>query len=392
MSGAELVREHLGVAEDRRQQVVEVVRDAAGELADRFHLVRLPQLLLGPPQRLLGPAVFGDVADGAAHRVAVTGDEAAERLRHLDDRAVLAPEAAFGRGRCLAADELAHQPIDVLARAGIDVVQRQPLHVVGLVAEHRQERGVALEEAAAEGVGEEDPLGARDDAAVALFARVQGRRPLGDVPHLLLAAQAGADEERVLEQHPAGVLEPPPVARGDDPEHRLRPVDAADVVVGGDDDRGRDEHAPLAVERQEDERGEDVEVRLDASAGEVNQQRRHQHLAGRDRIARDRPPRPQQRQRHRRQGDERADPDRRPDVQVRLADRAGPRPRRNPDGGGDAGDPLDDHQSGEQAVRLLEDAALVRAIELFRRKTVDARGSPIHESVCHADPPSQGAA
>ena len=36
----------LAVAEDDRQQVVEVVRDAAGELADRLHLLRLAQLLL----------------------------------------------------------------------------------------------------------------------------------------------------------------------------------------------------------------------------------------------------------------------------------------------------------------------------------------------------------
>ena len=35
------------VAHDGRQQIVEVVRDAAGELADRLHLLRLTQLLLG---------------------------------------------------------------------------------------------------------------------------------------------------------------------------------------------------------------------------------------------------------------------------------------------------------------------------------------------------------
>ncbi len=36
-----------------REQVVEVVRDAAGEPADRLHLLRLPQLLLQPPALLL---------------------------------------------------------------------------------------------------------------------------------------------------------------------------------------------------------------------------------------------------------------------------------------------------------------------------------------------------
>ena len=34
-------------ADDDRQQIVEVVRDAAGQLAERFHLLALPQLLLG---------------------------------------------------------------------------------------------------------------------------------------------------------------------------------------------------------------------------------------------------------------------------------------------------------------------------------------------------------
>ena len=46
------------VAGDHGQQVVEVVRDAAGELADRVELLRLAQLLLQPVRR-------GDVLDHA---------------------------------------------------------------------------------------------------------------------------------------------------------------------------------------------------------------------------------------------------------------------------------------------------------------------------------------
>ena len=41
--------ERLAVADDHRQQVVEVVGDAAGEPADRLHLLRLPELLLERP-------------------------------------------------------------------------------------------------------------------------------------------------------------------------------------------------------------------------------------------------------------------------------------------------------------------------------------------------------
>ena len=40
----ESIQQEVPVAEDDRQDVVEVMRDAAGELTDRFHLLRLPQL------------------------------------------------------------------------------------------------------------------------------------------------------------------------------------------------------------------------------------------------------------------------------------------------------------------------------------------------------------
>ena len=38
--------EHLEIAGDHRQKIIEVVRDAPGQLADRLHLLRLPELLL----------------------------------------------------------------------------------------------------------------------------------------------------------------------------------------------------------------------------------------------------------------------------------------------------------------------------------------------------------
>ena len=47
--------DQLAVAEDHGEQVVEVVRDAAGQLPDRFHLLRLPQLRFERPLQ-------GDVA------------------------------------------------------------------------------------------------------------------------------------------------------------------------------------------------------------------------------------------------------------------------------------------------------------------------------------------
>ena len=51
-------RDELGVADDGGEEVVEVVRDAAGEPADGLHLLRLAQLLLAFVERLLGqPAI-----------------------------------------------------------------------------------------------------------------------------------------------------------------------------------------------------------------------------------------------------------------------------------------------------------------------------------------------
>ena len=55
IGGIEPVERHLAESDDGGQQVVEVVRDAAGQLSDSFHLLRLPELLLEPLQ-------FGDVA------------------------------------------------------------------------------------------------------------------------------------------------------------------------------------------------------------------------------------------------------------------------------------------------------------------------------------------
>ena len=51
-AGRERVLEHARVAADHGQQIVEVVRDAAREAADRVHLLRLAQLLL--ERELLG--------------------------------------------------------------------------------------------------------------------------------------------------------------------------------------------------------------------------------------------------------------------------------------------------------------------------------------------------
>ena len=51
-------------AGDGSEHVVEVMRDTAGQLTDRFHLLRLPQLLLGCE-------LFGEILDKAIEHIAV---------------------------------------------------------------------------------------------------------------------------------------------------------------------------------------------------------------------------------------------------------------------------------------------------------------------------------
>ncbi len=65
--------QHLQAAADGGEQIVEVVRQPAGELADRFHFLRLAQRVFGVRQRFGALEFFGDVAAGAVDLV-VFGD------------------------------------------------------------------------------------------------------------------------------------------------------------------------------------------------------------------------------------------------------------------------------------------------------------------------------
>ncbi|HZL72330.1 MAG TPA: hypothetical protein VFC86_07710 [Planctomycetota bacterium] len=147
----------------------------------------------------------------------------------------------------------------------------------------------------------------------------------GDVLHLADAAEARGDEEQVDVDHPAGVFEPPPGAGREDAEDRLRPEDAAEQVVQGDDHGGGDEHLPVPVEGEERQGAEDVEVRLDAAARQVDQEGREEHLARRDDVARQDPAGLEDGERDGQRRDRAAEDQRRPHVHVRLADRPFPR-------------------------------------------------------------------
>ncbi len=105
--GASLVEtdlQQIERADDAGQQIVEVVRDAAGQLPDRLHLLRLPQGFFGGFQPLSGGLLRGHVAGDRVDVILV---------RHTGPgqpavRSVLVPEAAFEPDREIALDQLAH--------------------------------------------------------------------------------------------------------------------------------------------------------------------------------------------------------------------------------------------------------------------------------------------
>ena len=114
----DLIGEEFGVAEDGGQHVVEVVRHAAGELADRFHFLRMPQLFFERVLRLRALAALDGLAQLPGYRrhqarqaifhqeIRRAGLERRDRgflahsPRHHDQRDVgAAPVQDFERGR-----------------------------------------------------------------------------------------------------------------------------------------------------------------------------------------------------------------------------------------------------------------------------------------------------
>ena len=61
----EMLGDEIGVADDRGQQVVEVVGDSAGQTADGFHLLRVAQLFVAVVEQARGLPGPQRVADRA---------------------------------------------------------------------------------------------------------------------------------------------------------------------------------------------------------------------------------------------------------------------------------------------------------------------------------------
>ncbi len=90
--------------------------------------------------------------------------------------------------------------------------------------------------------------------------------------------EARVDEHRVHEDDPEQVLQQPPPLRLRGAVEGLGPQPAAHVHVQQRHGAAGEQHPPVPVEGQEGQRAEQVEVRLDAATGQVNEQRAPQQL------------------------------------------------------------------------------------------------------------------
>ena len=81
--GADVALENLQAVGEDRQQVVEVVRDSTGQLADRLHLLGMTQCLFGMAQALLVAHTLGDVVDELVGADAVARAVAQGVVTHL---------------------------------------------------------------------------------------------------------------------------------------------------------------------------------------------------------------------------------------------------------------------------------------------------------------------
>ena len=170
---------HFAVGEDDGQQVVEVVGHAAGQSPHRFHLLRLPELLLALrqlPLHVLAPADVRDQRDALRplqHRHA-------EQDRHA--RAVLAEQLLLAGSGHPSRRELlqgARVALPPLGRRQGEPVQAPGLELLARIAEHLEVGVVGLDHLPLE-IPDDDPgepgLGEAVEPGQAPQQRVLGLR------------------------------------------------------------------------------------------------------------------------------------------------------------------------------------------------------------------------
>ena len=254
----------VGVAADRGEQVVEVVRDAAGELADGLHLLRLPELVLEPVPR-------GDVGgDGG-----VADDGARPRRGPATSTSQIQRSSPFG---CTIRKSSSIVPrrcaVELLEDAGavVGVDRRRPGQRVGVRRAERPAPQPLVRRADVEHLGrlrgdEEEDVGDRlgelPEARLALAQRLlgldraverrtssprAGRAPRRSARRSRSRSRAAARSRRGAA--PSGRGRSP--ARGRSWSAATRRLAGADLLAlrvgaGGDGDVGADEAADRAL-------------------------------------------------------------------------------------------------------------------------------------------------
>jgi hypothetical protein len=224
----------IGVAGDGHQKVVEVVRDSAGELADRLHLLRLPELLL---ERLpLADVAMGDHDSRNPRIVGEVRQMPFEAARLASGR----PGAELGRAGpsgsagdlrqlCAKALRLLRDDVrhEIRAEAPLDVVAEHALDGVALV----DDRAFSVDDG-------DDVVRVLHERAEPALALAQG------IP--LHRGNGGATPRALVEMDEEGQAE----RRDDDDEH------GGQIGVATHALRARPERCALLVD-QLDERLED---------------------------------------------------------------------------------------------------------------------------------------
>ena len=209
----------------------------------------------------------------------------------------------------------------------------------------------------------------------------------GQGVHRLVAPDAAEDQENVLEHHPGDVFKRAPSGVGrPHAEHGRRPVHPAHELVGRHHDRRRHQHAPVAVERQERQRAENVEVHLRPAAREMDEQPREQHLPDGHGVTGQRPmrapedaikwPAREDRPEHGGDGEFHAHP-------RNVGDR---RMAAGPLGQCHAGEPFEHEEHGEHPVLAPRQGGTFAAVELFAA-LLDESGVGLHGQPRRTDTP-----
>ena len=153
---AGLLGESLGPTEDRRERVVQLVRDAGNRLAERRHFFRLEQLLIQIARLIVESLALADVAEqrfDAKDALRPTRSARAVTSTHTDSPSRRLQPQQIVRDR-----PLVHQPVEKgRPRGGIDEALRSKEHdllfgSLRRIAEHDLEMRIGGERPSAVGV------------------------------------------------------------------------------------------------------------------------------------------------------------------------------------------------------------------------------------------------